>query len=122
VWRFFTTINERKNLTIGISTCNSNCQYESWMKRFEVQTSRRDESCHPTTTCCTTCLQCWCVTDELGELWVSNFIKEVYSQFVESRGIDADHEIFQIFAETSESEGGENGEDRSLWWKRKARA
>ena len=38
--------------------------------------------------------------------WMSSFIKEVYSQFVESEGVDEDHEILQIIAETSEAEGG----------------
>jgi hypothetical protein len=46
-------------------------------------------------------------------LWGVNFIKENYSQFVESRGIDVGHEIFQIFPETSETEGG-----KTLWLKR----
>ena len=37
---------------------------------------------------------------------MSSFIKGVYSQFVESEGIDEDHEILQIIAETSEAEEG----------------
>ena len=36
---------------------------------------------------------------------MSSFIK-VYSQFVESGGIDEGHEILQIIAETSEAEEG----------------
>jgi hypothetical protein len=55
---------------------------------------------------------------------MSNLIKGVYSQFVESRGIGEGHDIFQIFAETSEAEGGENGGEADvgyfgLTWGRK---
>jgi hypothetical protein len=51
---------------------------------------------------------------------MSSFIKDVYSQFVESGGIDEGHaEIFQIFAETSEAGGGGSsigGSGRRLLW------
>lgn len=40
----------------------------------------------------------------------------MYRQFVKLRGIDAGHEILQIFAETSENEGGESGDGRTLFW------
>jgi hypothetical protein len=49
--------------------------------------------------CFTECLECRRATDEFGEVWSIeiDLIEESYIQAVESRGIDAGHEVLQIF-------------------------
>jgi hypothetical protein len=42
-----------------------------------------------------------------------NIIEEDYVQGVESRGIDAGHEVVQIFGDPLEGEISENGKDRA---------
>ena len=45
-----------------------------------------------------------CATDELDELWrvEHGIIREGYVQGVELRGIDAGHEVLQVFADAFE--------------------
>jgi hypothetical protein len=50
------------------------------------------------------CFQPWCTSDELDELWCVEYdvIEKGYIQVVESRGIDASHEVVQVFADPLE--------------------
>jgi hypothetical protein len=62
------------------------------------------------------CLQRRCATDELDELWRVEYdlIEEGYFQFAKSRGIDASHEILQVFAGPFEPKFCEYGEDERV--------
>ena len=55
------------------------------------------------------------MTDESDQLWgVEYYINEkVYIQMVDLGGIDAGHEVVQIFADPLERKICENGEDRA---------
>ena len=57
--------------------------------------------------------QRWCAIDKLHELWHVEYdiIEEYYIQVVELRGIDAGHEVLQIFADSLETKQYESGED-----------
>ena len=53
------------------------------------------------------------MTDELDQLCYVEYIEKGYIQLIELRGIDAGHEVLQIFADPSVIKRCENGEDRA---------
>ena len=70
--------------------------------------------------CFTECLECRRATDEFGEVWSIeiDLIEESYIQAVESRGIDAGHEVLQMFVDPFKPEIGkcqEEGACRRRW-------
>jgi hypothetical protein len=66
-------------------------------------------------TCFIGYVQSWCSTDELSNLRgvEIDLIEENYVQVAESRGIDAGHEVIQIFADSSELKIRESEKDRA---------
>src|SRR5580698_2705657 len=67
-------------------------------------------------------LELWCVTDELGKLGgVGNeLVGKGYRQGIQQRGIDPNHEIFQIFVDPIELQLGKSGEESACWWRRRS--
>src|SRR6266576_3004583 len=59
------------------------------------------------------CLECRDATDELREEWSIDLIEESYIQAVESRDLDAHHEVLQIFADPFKPEIRKSREDRA---------
>ena len=59
------------------------------------------------------CLECRRATDASGKEWSieTDLIEESYIQAAESRGIDAGHEVLQIFAEPFKPKRRKSRED-----------
>src|ERR1700733_8757729 len=65
--------------------------------------------------CLNGCLECWCATDESKDLWDAEIglIVERYKEVVESRSIDAGHEVLQISTRPFELKRSESRENRT---------
>jgi hypothetical protein len=63
--------------------------------------------------CLIVCLEVWCATDKLREVWSVEYqlMEEGYIQIAEHRGINECHEILQIFADPFEPKICESGQE-----------